>query len=151
MSTRVPLPREQWADICEPEDVTGEQKKAYQRAVDKMFYPDGGGQVTYVPDPDNPAAMLPVEPRRKRLTAVDIETLREMVHAWCITGWSYEWPVSAEAFGRIPAMATDKIEEALTDAGVYGVFNGTGPKETKATEPTSSATSEDTAAAPLQE
>lgn len=143
MGTKVDLPRDQWAEICDPEEVTGGQKKAYQRRVDAAMYPDGG-QVTYVPDPENPAVMLPVEPKRARLTADTILSLREMVHGWCVTSWSYDLPVSAESFDKIPAMATDLIEQALTDTGVYEVFNGAGPKETKETEPTSSPTSQDT-------
>lgn len=143
MGTKVELPRGQWAEICDPEDVTREQDKTYQRYVDKALFPDGG-QITYVPDPENPAVVLPVEPKRARLTADHLISLREMVHGWCITSWSYDLPVSAESFGKIPAMASDLIEAALAKAGVYEVFNGTGPKETKETEPTSSPTSQDT-------
>ena len=146
---RIDLPRGQYADICDPEDVTGEQKKAYQRAVDKAMYPDGGGQVTYVPDPENPASLMPVEPKAKRLAADTILTLREMVHGWCITGWSYDLPIAAESFDKIPAMATDAIEEALTEAGIYQVFNGGPPKEKPGTDSTSSSTSEENAPASL--
>jgi len=146
---RIDLPRGAWAELCEPEDITGAQKKAYQRAVDKMMYGDGGGQVSYVPDPENPAVMMPVAPKAGRLTAENIHALREMVHAWCVRSWSYDLPVAAGSFDEIPAMAADVIEEALTEGGHYDVFNSSGPKGKPETELTSSSTSGDPAPAPL--
>ena len=157
---RIELPRGQHADICDPEEITGEQKRVYQAAADKMMYP-GGADMVQVPDPENPAVMTLVTPPRARLTAENIQRLRDLVHGFCITAWSYDLPLPvaagpdpdaiakayAEALKTMPALADDKIEAELA-SHYENVFNGFGPKESPETTTTSVSSSPGSAAAP---
>ena len=148
MPLKVDLPRGEWAEICDPEDIPGEQKRAYQRILDKMVFGDDNKQPVHVPDPANPAVMMEVAPARRRLTQENIQELRDMVHAWCVTSWSYGKPVERESFAAIPAMADEAIEDALDEHGCWDVFNNIGPKAKAETTTTSASTSPDGAPAP---
>lgn len=143
MGIKVPLPKGQWAELVDPEEITGSQKRQYQQAVDVMMYGTGDVRMKEVPDPDNPAVMLLVAPPRARLNAGNIADLRDMVHGWCIKDWSYDLPLpyTAASLDGLPAVAHEAIEDALTKHGHYSVYNGTGPKETTETGSTSSSTS----------
>jgi hypothetical protein len=94
MSTRHPLPGGQWADLLDPDELSGADQDAFYDLYDELIQevPRPAPQ----PDPQNPAVMLPAPPRV--LGRAGNRALADWILAKAVTGWSFalDLPYRAE-------------------------------------------------------
>lgn len=89
MTTRHPLPGGQWADLLDPDDLSGADQDAFLDKYDELI--QAVPQPEPRPDPQNPAVMLPAPPRQ--LGRAGNRVLQDWLLAKVITGWSLDLPL----------------------------------------------------------
>jgi len=120
MSTRLPLPGGQWADLLDPDELTGADQDAFLDKYDELIQevPQPAPQ----PDPANPAMMLPAPPRQ--LGSAGNRVMRDWLLAKLITAWSFDLPLPYTAQSRellpvrvcnVLRKAAGPLQDALTD------------------------------------
>jgi hypothetical protein len=89
MTTRHPLPGGQWADLLDPDELTGADQDAFFDKYDGLLaeVPQPAPQ----PDPANPAVMLPVAPRT--VGRAGNRVMEDWLLAKVIAGWSFDLPM----------------------------------------------------------
>jgi hypothetical protein len=122
MTTRHPLPGGQWADLLDPDELTGADQDAFLDKYDELIQeiPQPAPQ----PDPANPAVMLPAPPRQ--LGRAGNRVMQDWLLAKVIAGWSFDQlglPWQREYRGQLPvrvcnalAKAAGPVQDALIDA-----------------------------------
>jgi hypothetical protein len=162
MTTRHPLPGGQWADLLDPDDLSGADQDQLFDKYDELIA--GVPQPVPVPDPANPAVALPVPPRV--LGRAGNRALQDWILAKVITAWSFDQlplPYRGEYRERkgddgkpllpLPACnalvkAARPVQDTLLDAEDDG--EGDGPKSGAASGTGGSAdTSRDVSGSPL--
>src|SRR5689334_14148501 len=89
MTTRHPLPGGQWADLLDPDELSGADQDAFFDEYDRLIAEVP--QPKPVPDPANPAVALPAPARV--LGRAGNRTLMDWMLAKAITGWSLDLPL----------------------------------------------------------
>jgi len=89
MTTRHPLPGGQWADLLDPDDLSGADQDQLFDKYDELI--QAVPQPAPRPDPANPAVMLPSPPRQ--LDRAGNRALQDWILAKVITGWSFDLPL----------------------------------------------------------
>ena len=86
MTTRHPLPGGQWAELLDPDDLSGADQDALFDRYDELIaeVPQPKPQ----PDPANPAVMLPAPPRQ--LGRAGNRAIQDWILAKVITAWSFD-------------------------------------------------------------
>jgi hypothetical protein len=143
MTTRHPLPGGQWAELLDPDELTGADQDAFLDKYDELI--EAVPQPEPQPDPANPAVMLAAPPRQ--LGTAGNRALRDWILTRVITGWSLNLPLPytgqyrevlpvrvcnalAKAIKPLQGALTDSEEED-EDAGApkSAVASGTGGSE----------------------
>jgi hypothetical protein len=141
MTTRHPLPGGQWADLLDPDELSGADQDAFYDRYDELI--QAVPQPAPQPDPANPAVMLPAPPRQ--MGRAGNRALQDWILAKAITGWSFalDLPYRAEyrtmrgGDGKpvlpLPACnalvkAAERVQNALVDATDDEDEAGDGPK-----------------------
>jgi hypothetical protein len=98
MSTRHPLPDGQWAELLDPNDLSGADQDALFDRYDELIQeiPQPKPQ----PDPANPAVMLPAPARQ--LGRAGNRAIQDWILAKVITAWSFDLPLPYRAAYRLP-------------------------------------------------
>lgn len=102
MTTRHDLPGGQWADLLDPDDLSGADQDAFFDEYDRLI--QELPQVKPEPDPANPAVLLPAPPRT--LGRAGNRALLDWLLARAITGWSLELDLPYR-----PGYRTDKGDD----------------------------------------
>lgn len=121
MTSRHELPGGQWAELRDPEDLTGADQDAFLDEYDRLI--QDVPQPVPQPDPKNPAQMLPAPPRV--LGRAGNRAIRDWLLAKVITGWSLDLPLPYQGSYRevLPVRvcnalvaAAQPVQNALLDA-----------------------------------
>ena len=118
MTTRVDLPNGQWAEVKDPDDLTGADIDTYEDWLDAYREEVLGPPPAPEPDPENPAVMR-TPPRRGNFTAAETHRIRDKILEVTVTAWSYGLPLpyTTEARASLPGRACRKLDEAAGPAG----------------------------------
>ena len=122
MTTRHPLPGGQWAELLDPDDLSGADQDAFLDKYDELIAEVP--QPVPQPDPKNPAQMLPAPPRS--LGRAGNRVLQDWLLAKVITGWSFDalaLPYRREYRPQLPVRVCNAlvaaalpVQNALLDA-----------------------------------
>lgn len=118
MTTRIPLPGGQWADVKDPGDLTGADIDDWQAFLYDLQTERQGPDPEPVPDPDNPAVMKVPDRPAVKMTAADLFALRDKRIGLVVTAWSYDLPLpyTAESRRHLPGQACNLLNKASLPA-----------------------------------
>lgn len=89
MTIRVDLPGGQWADLLDPDELTGGDQDAFLDRYDELI--QAVPQPKPEPDPANPAVALPAPARV--LGRAGNRAMQDWILTLAITGWSFDLPL----------------------------------------------------------
>ena len=111
MTTRHDLPGGQWADLLDPDDLSGADQDAFLDRYDELI--QDIPQPVPQPDPANPGQMLPAGPRT--LGTAGNRVLRDWMLARVITAWSFDLPLPYQPGYRekLPVRVCNALQKAV--------------------------------------
>jgi hypothetical protein len=154
MTTKIPLPGGEWAELRDTSDLTGADQDAYWDAYDEIM--NAKPRPEPKPDPANPSVML--EPPRPRFTNADGRVMRDKLIGMLVTSWSFDHPlpVTTETRQKLPLPVLNALYRAIKpmDSALSGTEDED-PDVPKPAAPSGTGGSSDTSADgtenPLQE